>query len=120
MQRYEVVSNDPFDMEPRPDGAWVYFADAAAAQCEMRWVDEPPTADGYYWLQRDDNEPIIVKVWNAACGVVDCGAMVAFTGSDCDRDVLELTSEARCRWFGPLKAPPATASASSATPPARP
>ena len=120
VQRYEVVSNDPFDMEPRQDGAWVYFEDAAAAQREMNWVDEAPTVDGYYWLQRDDNEPIIVKVWDAASGVVDCGAMVSFTGSDWDRDVLEVTRESQCRWIGPLKEPPSTASASSAKPPAQP
>lgn len=65
-----------------------------AKQEAMKWTQDKPTKDGYYWLRRDNIEPEVMEIHNGMA----CEADVSFELED-DRYESAL-------WFGPLTPPP--------------
>lgn len=68
----------------------------------MNFRNAAPTADGFYWLRRQDKRDTIVKVYDIADGLEEYGAMVAFVGSDHDMSLARALRTWQCLWGGPL------------------
>ena len=68
----------------------------------MNWTKRVPAVDGYYWLRRAGEHDTIVKVRDVGAGLVEFGAMVAWTGSDWDTSLCEVLKKWQCSWAGPL------------------
>lgn len=71
----------------------------------MEWSKEVPTQNGLYWLRRPKMETTIVSLWDAAEGVEEYGAMIAWLGSDYDTSLRVVIEDKGCEWFGPLEIP---------------
>jgi hypothetical protein len=64
----------------------------------MNWTKEPPTAHGYYWVIRGDNDPEVVQLDK------DGVLMVGF-GPNSSMEFFIDHYGARL-WFGPIECPP--------------
>ena len=69
----------------------------------MNWTKETPTANGFYWLRRGDEEGTIVLIRDIEDGLVECGAMIVWLGTDWDSSLCEVIEKEACLWMGPLK-----------------
>jgi hypothetical protein len=60
----------------------------------VKWTREKPTKPGFYWLRRQDDDDIVIRLWRWSTEEFS----VAFTGTDYDRDLGEVDG----LWAGPL------------------
>lgn len=72
---------------------------------ELGWSQTTPNEDGFFWLRRPGERDTIVKVWDTKSGLVECGAMIAWVGSDWDMDLCEALAKWHCFWAGPILPP---------------